>query len=168
MLVFLNLAQYFPDRPIYAMRARGLNKGETPFTSLEEITTTYYNAIKEKQPDGPYALAGYSYGSMLAFEITKILTKNGDTVKFLASFNLPPHIKTRMRRLDWTVGLLHIAHFCSLIPEARSEALVAELRPLPHTEQVTLLLAESDKTRCEELALTHEGLQNWTDVSFAL
>jgi acyl-CoA synthetase (AMP-forming)/AMP-acid ligase II/thioesterase domain-containing protein len=168
MLVFLGLVQYFPDRPIYAMRARGLNEGEEKFTSLEEVVTTYHSAIKVKQPHGPYAIAGYSYGSMLAFEIAKVLEGNGDRVQFLGSFNLPPHIKTRMRRLDWTAGMVHIAHFCSIISEERSEELLHELRPLPHDEQVARLLAESDPQRCAELALTHAGLHNWTDVSWSL
>jgi acyl-CoA synthetase (AMP-forming)/AMP-acid ligase II/thioesterase domain-containing protein len=168
MLVFLGLTQYFSDRPIYAFRARGLNEGEDVFTSRDEIITTYHKALKAKQPSGPYALAGYSYGSMLAFEIAKILEVNGDQVQFLGSFNLPPHIRTRMRKLDWTAGMVHIAHFCSIITEERSEELLHKLRPLPHSEQVSKLLAESDPVRCTELALTQEGLHNWTDVSWSL
>jgi acyl-CoA synthetase (AMP-forming)/AMP-acid ligase II/thioesterase domain-containing protein len=168
MLVFLGLVQYFPDRPIYAMRARGLNEGEDPFTSQDEIVTTYHRALKAKQPQGPYAIAGYSYGSMLAFEISKLLEADGDRVQFLGSFNLPPHIKTRMQRLDWTAGMVHIAHFCGIITEQRSEELVHELRPLPHNEQVTRLLAESDRQRCEDLALTNAGLHNWVNVSWSL
>ncbi|KAK7180424.1 nonribosomal peptide synthetase [Paraphaeosphaeria sporulosa] len=168
MLVFLGLVQYFPDRPIHAMRARGLNEGEQPFTSQDEIVTEYHRALKAKQSQGPYALAGYSYGSMLAFEIAKLLEKNGDIVQFLGSFNLPPHIKTRMRTLDWTAGMVHIARFCSIITEQRSEELMLELRPLPHEQQVALLLAESNPKRCAELALTQAGLHNWTDVSWSL
>jgi acyl-CoA synthetase (AMP-forming)/AMP-acid ligase II/thioesterase domain-containing protein len=168
MLVFLGLVQYFPNRPIYAMRARGLNEGEEPFTSQDEIVTTYHRALKVKQPQGPYAIAGYSYGSMLAFEISKLLEADGDRVQFLGSFNLPPHIKTRMRRLDWTAGMVHIAHFCGIITEQRSEELVHELRPLPHNEQVTRLLAESDQQRCADLALTNAGLHNWVNVSWSL
>lgn len=168
MLVFLRLVQYFPDRPIYAFRARGLNEGEEPFTSQDEVVQTYHRALKETQPHGPYAIAGYSYGSMLAFEIAKLLEAGGDQVQFLASFNLPPHIKTRMRRLDWTAGMVHIAHFCSIITEQRSEKIVHELRDLPRDEQVTRLLAESDRQRCADLALTHAGLLNWVNVSWSL
>jgi acyl-CoA synthetase (AMP-forming)/AMP-acid ligase II/thioesterase domain-containing protein len=168
MLVFLNLVQYFPDRPIHAMRARGLNEAEHPFTSLEEVVTTYHRALKSTQPQGPYAIAGYSYGSMLAFEISKRLEADGDRVQFLGSFNLPPHIKTRMRKLDWTAGLVHIAHFCSIITEQRSEILLYELRSLPHDEQVIKLLAESDQQRCADLDLTHAGLLNWVNVSWSL
>lgn len=168
ILVFLGLVQYFPDRPIHALRTRGFNPGEEPFNSLTEIVTTYYHALKKQQPHGPYAIAGYSYGSMLAFEISKILEANNDTVQFLGSFNLPPHIKDRMRMLDWTAGLQHIAHFCGIITEHRSEELVDELRGLPQPEQVAKLLAESDQQRCAELALTHGSLLNWTNVAWSL
>jgi acyl-CoA synthetase (AMP-forming)/AMP-acid ligase II len=85
ILVFLGLIQYFPDRPMHTLRARGFNPGEVPFDSLSRILTTYHEAIKKQQPKGPYALAGYSYGSMLAFEVTKVLEANGDEVRFLAS-----------------------------------------------------------------------------------
>ena len=168
ILVFLGLAQYFPDRPIHALRTRGFNPGEESFNGLTDIVTTYYHALKKQQPHGPYAIAGYSYGSMLAFEISKILEANNDTVQFLGSFNLPPHIKHRMRMLDRTAGLLHIAHFCGIITEQRSEELIDELRELPQPEQVTKLLSESDQQRCADLALTHESLLNWTNVAWSL
>ena len=168
VLVFLGLVQYFPDRPIHAFRARGFNPGEEPFRGLTDVVSSYYCALKQQQPHGPYAIAGYSYGSMLAFEISKILEANDDKVQFLGVFNLPPHIKDRMRMLDWTAGLLHIAHFCDIITELRSEELVDELRELPQSKQVTKLLAESDQQRCQELALTHASLLNWTNVAWSL
>ncbi|KAL9003649.1 MAG: hypothetical protein Q9188_003493 [Gyalolechia gomerana] len=168
ILVFLGLVQYFPDRPMYALRARGFNPGEKPFEGLTEIVTMYSQALKKQQPHGPYAIAGYSYGSMLAFEISKILEANGDRVQFLGSFNLPPHIKVRMRMLDWTAGLLHIAHFCGIVTEQRSEELVEKLRSLPEGEQIKQLLAESDQQRCEELALTYDSLRTWINVAWSL
>ena len=168
ILVFLGLVQYFPDRPIYALRTRGFNPGEEPFNSLTDIVATYYHAIKKQQPHGPYAIAGYSYGSMLAFEISKLLEANNNTVQFLGSFNLPPHIKDQMRTLDRTAGLLHIAHFCGIITEQRSEELTNELRALPQPVQVAKLLSESDQQRCAELALTHESLLQWTNVAWSL
>ncbi|KAI4147623.1 MAG: hypothetical protein LQ341_001750 [Variospora aurantia] len=168
ILVFLGLVQYFPDRPIYGLRARGFNPGESPFDGLTDILTTYFNALKDQQPHGPYAIAGYSYGSMLAFELSKMLEAGGDVVQFLGSFNLPPHIKERMRMLDWTAGLLHIAHFCGIITEQRSEELVDELRELPQSDQVIKLLAESDQERCSDLALTRESLGTWIGVAWSL
>lgn len=168
ILVFLGLVQYFPDRPIHALRPRGFSPGEEPFKSLTDIVATYYHALKKQQPRGPYALAGYSYGSVLAFEISKILEANGDTVQFLGSFNLPPHIKERMRQLDWTEGILHIAHFSEIITEKRSEELVDEMRGLPPQEQVAKVMAECDQQRAADLALTHRSLLTWTNVAFSL
>ena len=60
VLVFINLAKHIPDRPVYALRARGFNVGETSFQNIEEVVTTYHTAIKKTQPVGPYAIAGYS------------------------------------------------------------------------------------------------------------
>ena len=135
---------------------------------LGDVVTTYYRTLKKQQPHGPYAIAGYSYGSMLAFEITKLLEANNDTSPFLGSFNLPPHIKDRIRMLDWTVGLLHIAHFCGIITEQRSEELVEQLRDLPQPQQVAKLLTEADQQRCKDLALTEESLLNRTNVAWSL
>ena len=168
ILVFLGLVPYFPDRPIHALRTRGFDPGAEPFSSLTDIVTNYYHAMKKQQPHGPYAIAGYSYGGMLAFEISKLLEANGDTVQFLGSFNLPPHVKDRMRMPDRTAGLLHIAHFCGIITEGRSEELTNELRGLPQPVQVAKLLAASDQQRCAELALTPESLLQWTNVAWSL
>ncbi len=90
VLVFVNLAQYFVgDRPFYALRARGLNEGEQPFTSFAEMVETYVAAIRKRQPHGPYAVAGYSFGGAVAFEIAKVLEAAGERVDFVGSFNLP-------------------------------------------------------------------------------
>ncbi|RAK79650.1 thioesterase domain-containing protein [Aspergillus fijiensis CBS 313.89] len=168
ILVFLGLVQYFPDRPIYAMRARGFSPDEEPFAHFSDVLSTYYRALKAQQPDGPYALAGYSYGSMIAFELSKMLEANGDQVRFLGCFNLPPHIQNRMQTLDWTAGVLHIAHFCGVLTEQQSEAMADDLRALTPAEQVSRVLAEGCTQRCEELALTHESLLTWTNVAWSL
>ena len=49
VLVFINLARHITERPVYALRARGFNAGETPFESIEEAVMTYHTAIKEVQ-----------------------------------------------------------------------------------------------------------------------
>ncbi|KAI9037667.1 non-ribosomal peptide synthetase [Aspergillus affinis] len=168
ILVFLALAQHFPDRPVYAMRPRGFNPGEEPFQNLDDLMTTYYTALRKQQPKGPYAMAGYSYGSVLAFEIAKKLEADGEEVKFLGSFNLPPHIKQRMRQLDWSAGLSQISHFCDIISEDRSREMVSELRPLPKSEQIARVLAEADPVRTAALGLSQASLHTWVNVSFSL
>ncbi|GAW10667.1 hypothetical protein ANO14919_000010 [Xylariales sp. No.14919] len=110
VLVFVGLAKQLADddRPIYALRARGFDEGQSPFESISETVDTYQASIRRYQTSGPYALAGYSYGTMIAFEIAKALeNEEKGSVHFLGSFNLPPHIKQRMRQFDWNLCLLH-------------------------------------------------------------
>jgi acyl-CoA synthetase (AMP-forming)/AMP-acid ligase II/thioesterase domain-containing protein/acyl carrier protein len=168
ILVFLKVAKYIVDRPVYALRARGFNENEEPFASIEDAVTTYYKAIKKRQPKGPYALAGYSYGSMLAFEIGKMLEQSGDTVGFLGSFNLPPHIKTRMRQLDYKECLLHLAYFLDLMTEARARELAKELKDAPSDKALETVMTNAHQVRMTELALSKLSLMKWACLAFAL
>ncbi|KAJ5482339.1 Thioesterase [Penicillium sp. IBT 31633x] len=168
ILVFLALAQHFPDRPIYAMRPRGFNPGEETFQDLADLQAIYYDALKQIQPSGPYALAGYSYGGMVAFELAKKIEAAGDEVKFIGSFDLPPHIKHVMRRLDWTGCLLHVAFFCDLFSEDRADELAPEICQLPKSEQLERVMAEANPVRKAELGITLASLDTWTEVTFSL
>ena len=101
---------------------------------------------------------------MLAFEIAKVLEAKGDKVQFLGSFNLPPHIRSRMAQLDWTYGPLHLAYFLGLVTESQAEMMAAELRGKGQREQaLEQLLRVVDGVRMAELDLSAEGLAKWTD-----
>ncbi|PYH47131.1 non-ribosomal peptide synthetase [Aspergillus saccharolyticus JOP 1030-1] len=155
ILVFLNLTKYIPDRPVFALSG--------------EASTAPRYPIKQKQPQGPYAIAGYSYGAMLAFEISKRLEHNGDTVAFLGSFNLPPHIRSRMRQLDFRQCLLHLAYFLDLTSEARASELATELgKGMTREEALEVVWHNADAARRMELALTREGLLKWACLAFGL
>ncbi|KAB8067200.1 acetyl-CoA synthetase-like protein [Aspergillus leporis] len=168
VLVFLNLAKFLADRPVYALRARGFNDGEQPFGSIPEAVSTYYATIKQRQPRGPYALAGYSYGSMLAFELGKVLELEGDEVRFIGSFNLPPHIKTRMRQMVWAQCLLHLSYFLDLITEERSMELELELKKATRDEALDKVLENVSRERMMELDLTPTSLMRWATLAFSL
>lgn len=168
VLVFINLAQYIVDRPVYALRARGFNDGEQPFETIEEATASYYNGIRSRQPHGPYALAGYCYGSMLAFEVAKMLESHGEEVRFLGSFNLPPHIKMRMRELDWKECLLHLAYFLDLVSQERSREMSVELAGLSHDEILDSVIQNANMERYAELSLNRPLLVRWADVAYEL
>ncbi|KAJ5371548.1 hypothetical protein N7517_003554 [Penicillium concentricum] len=168
VLVFLNLAKFLVDRKVYALRARGFNEGEQPFKTIEEVVSTYHTAIKRKQPHGPYALAGYSYGTMLAFEVGKVLESQGDEVRFLGSFNLPPHIKARMRQLDYKECLLHLSYFLDLMTEDRARELALELQGATREAALAKVMTEANQDRLAELALSPDALTKWATLAFAL
>lgn len=79
------------ERPLYGMRARGLAPGETPHTSVEAIATDYLKHLRALQPRGPYALVGYSFGGLVAFEMACMLRAAGDEVDFLGLIDTDVH-----------------------------------------------------------------------------
>ncbi|GIZ42207.1 hypothetical protein CKM354_000548500 [Cercospora kikuchii] len=167
VLVFINMAKEITDRPVFALRARGFNPGETFFHSIEEAVDTYYRAIKKQQPHGPYTLAGYSYGAMLAFETAKRLNNdgNGDQVEFLASFNLPPHIKFRMRQLDWRACALHLGHFLGLLHDPDLDDSPGGTVSTDHALAVKAIFDNAPQQRLSELSLTRSNFQHWANLA---
>jgi thioesterase domain-containing protein/acyl carrier protein len=87
VLVFNALAKGMDsDQPVYGMQARGLS-GEDPFDKMEDIAAYYISEILEQNPDGPYCLAGYSFGGKVAYEMAKQLKAMGKEIKLLAIFD---------------------------------------------------------------------------------
>jgi amino acid adenylation domain-containing protein len=70
------------DQPVYGLQARGL-KGEEPPEIMEEIAANYISEILEQNPEGPYCLAGYSFGGYVAIEMRKQLKAMGKDVKVI-------------------------------------------------------------------------------------
>ncbi|QJD80156.1 non-ribosomal peptide synthetase [Spirosoma rhododendri] len=88
VLLFNTLAMHMdPDQPVYGLQAKGINSADKPHDSIEEMATYYIDAIMAKNPDGPYALAGFSFGGVIAYEMSRQLTAQGKVVKMLAMFD---------------------------------------------------------------------------------
>ncbi|CAJ4380583.1 non-ribosomal peptide synthetase [Burkholderia pseudomallei] len=170
VLVFVNLAKYFVnERPFYALRARGFNEGETYFSSFDEMVNTYVDAIRKRQPHGPYAVAGYSYGGAVAFEIAKVLEAQGERVDFVGSFNLPPHIKYRMDELDEVEGAVNLAFFLSLIDKQQSLTLPPQLRAaMPEQDPLAYLIDHAPPGRLVELDLDLAKFRAWAGLAQSL
>ena len=88
VLVFHALAKGLDaDQPVYGLQARGLNGVDEPFDTMEDIAAYYISEILEQNPDGPYNLAGYSFGGIVGFEMAKQLEAMGKEVNMLAIFD---------------------------------------------------------------------------------
>jgi len=75
------------DQPVYGLLPRGLDGGEPYHTRVEDMAAYYVEAIREMQPEGPYRLAGYSFGGAVAFEVAQQLVAQGGHVSFLGLFD---------------------------------------------------------------------------------
>ncbi|KAG1764888.1 atromentin synthetase [Suillus placidus] len=169
VLIFVNLAKYFHnERPFYAFRARGFDAGHPYFTSMDEMVSCYAAAVKKTQATGPYAIAGYSYGGVVAFEVAKRLEAMGDEVKFVGLINIPPYISPRMNEIDWTSGMLHLSSFLGLVSKHDANDLAPALRPMTRKEQLDVVWKLSPPERLVELQLTLEKLDKWVDLAGSL
>lgn len=164
VLIFFGLAKYITDRPVYALRSRGFD-GEPFFESLLECVSTYHAEIKRMQPEGPYAIAGYSYGATIAFEIAKIMKKHGDEIKFLGVIDQPPHIQARVNYSNWTNVVLHLAKFVEIVDASQTSALYEHLRDLPQDEVLSHLLSLTTQEHLNTMAMDKSKLALWTDLS---
>ncbi len=59
-------------------------------SSLSEIAATHVAQLRTIQPDGPYLLAGWSFGGVLAYEIAQQLRSGGAAVDFLGLLDANP------------------------------------------------------------------------------
>lgn len=66
-----------PLRPVYGLQARGIDGLLSPHTRIEDMAGEYVAAIRSVEPQGPYLLAGWSLGGILAFEMARQLAEAG-------------------------------------------------------------------------------------------
>src|SRR5690348_18305396 len=71
------------DNPVYAIRPRGIEEGETPCETLAEMADYAIAQMKALRPTGPYPLVGYSAGGLVAIEMAQRLAAAGDEVPLL-------------------------------------------------------------------------------------
>lgn len=79
------------DRPVLALQARGLAApGLALPTSIGEMADDYLDRIREVQAQGPYQLAGWSFGGHVAHAMAVRLRKAGQPVTLLAVLDAYP------------------------------------------------------------------------------
>lgn len=88
VLMFNALAQKLDkDQPVYGLQSRGLNGVTEPHDSIDQMAADYISEIVASNPEGPYALGGFSYGGIVAYEMARQLLAQGKQVTILAQFD---------------------------------------------------------------------------------
>jgi amino acid adenylation domain-containing protein len=88
---FVELAQLLgPDQPVYGIQAVGLDGKSPRHASIEEMAAHYVSEIVSFQTEGPFYLAGYSLGGLIAFEVARQLHLRGRRVALLALLDCAP------------------------------------------------------------------------------
>jgi acetoacetyl-CoA synthetase len=81
------------DHAVYGIEARGLDGSAEPFDRIESMARFYVGEIRRIQPQGPYLLAGFSFGGLVALEMAQLLRGEGEAVPFLALLDSFPHTR---------------------------------------------------------------------------
>ncbi|MEO6934176.1 MAG: cytochrome P450 [Collimonas sp.] len=71
------------DCPFITFQTPGLDGAETPLGSVEEMARRYLDEMQAIQPNGPYILAGHSFGGLIAYEMAQLLVEQGQEVRDL-------------------------------------------------------------------------------------
>ncbi len=88
-------------RPVYGLVARGLEGEQPALLRVEDMAASYIEQMRTVQPKGPYALAGYSFGGLVAFEIAQQLRRAGERIDLL--FLLDTYVDEHCR--PWSAQL---------------------------------------------------------------
>jgi acetoacetyl-CoA synthetase len=114
---------------VYGIRASGSEPGEAVHQRIEDMGRAYLAAIREIQAHGPYVIAGYSMGGLVAYEMAQHLIAEGERVALLVLLDTGVHERywpadawfehckrrlvhhaQRMRRLAWSELAPAFAH----------------------------------------------------------
>ncbi|GGW61617.1 amino acid adenylation domain-containing protein [Winogradskyella epiphytica] len=88
VLMFNDLAQKLDkEQPVYGLQSRGIDGVSEPHDSIHQMAADYISEIEASNPTGPYALGGFSYGGIVAFEMARQLIAKGKEVTLLAQFD---------------------------------------------------------------------------------
>jgi len=83
------------DQPLWGFESPFLEGRGDIAARLEDLAARYVVALRAEQPAGPYHLAGYSFGGILAFEIASQLVAAGEKVDFLGVVDVGPGYRGR-------------------------------------------------------------------------
>ena len=81
------------DQPAYGLQPPHLKDvGTLRDLTIGQLTAQYVRHLTSVQPEGPYHLAGYSAGGIVAVEVARLLHEKGQSVDLLAILDSPPHL----------------------------------------------------------------------------
>lgn len=86
------------DRSVYLLAYPGFSDETSALTTIGEMATSHIQSIRQIHPQGNFSIVGFSDGGTLAFEIARMLEKQGDNAVDLLVFldTMPPSVTKRL------------------------------------------------------------------------
>jgi thioesterase domain-containing protein len=155
--VYIPLAQSLgKEQPLYGLQSYGLEVGQTPISTIEEMAARYLIDVRRIQPVGPYQIGGYSFGGIVAYELAQQLRAAGEEVSLLVMFDAAPRSKHIDNELP-TEEELKIQEQRFLVNLIEESGLpVDEIKSLPISDLLQLRLSLNKSERHKELGLNEK------------
>ncbi len=142
VLYYYRLARHLgADQPLYGLQARPVDgRDEASRVTIEEMAAEYVDAVRSFQPAGPYLLAGYSFGGVVAFEMARQLTGAGEEVALLAILDQPVSPGDEAAEVDTADVITEIARHHARGQGHTLDLDAETLRGMPIDGQLALVL----------------------------
>ena len=152
VLCYLELSRALgPDYPFYAFEAAVDSNGVLRHRTVTEMAAAYLEGMRKMQAKGPYRIAGWSLGGLVAAEMAEMLAKQGESVAFVALFDtviqapgFTPEFRVDVPQCLAFVRYLELYHHRTLgvaeheLAKRRGDDLIAYLAERMHSAQVLL------------------------------
>ena len=157
------------DQPLYAFQAPGADAQSAPLRSVPEMAKVYIAEMQKISPEGPYTLAGYSFGGGVIYEMALQLTRSGFGVKQLIVFDAlapdateQPYDETLPATYtDWLLYFKDVYNLAARTPGEQVALDRHELAGKPEAEQLALF---HGRLAPREAGLTPGQLKAYMDV----
>lgn len=83
-------AELGADQPVWSFESPLLAGIPNPYRSLDDLAERLLADLREVQPEGPYWLAGYSFGGICAYEMARQALREGHEVAFVGVVDVGP------------------------------------------------------------------------------
>ncbi len=136
---------------VYAVQAKGLDGSDAPLSKVEDMAGYYLAAVREIQAQGPYLLAGYSLGGLVALEMGRQLTEMGQSIGLLVLIDSYAHPRTWPSRTRLGVRWRRLMNRMSLLAE----------HPMRETHAYAQLTVAQFKRRLQRHGGQGPSMANW-------
>ncbi|NOK32233.1 amino acid adenylation domain-containing protein [Corallococcus exercitus] len=147
------------DRPVYGLSASGLDGGALPPASIEALARDYLAQVRAVQPQGPYLLGGWSFGGLVALEMSRQLQLTGEQVELLALMDSTVPTPQPRPAAD-PLGMLALFARTLGLPWQELSLELDRLRRLEGREQLAYVLEQLRNAPVKDLGLDLDGAEH--------
>ncbi len=147
VLCYAQLSAALGDKqPVYGIQARGVDGSLEPFATLDSMVDEYLAGIREVQPTGPYNLAAWSSGGIIAYELARRIIDAGEQVASVALFDSFAPALMRIDIADDAMILSELVRFLNHFYQLNIDLTYEALSSVDAEERIAMTLASVKQT----------------------